>query len=229
MVDGENIPHFTESDIAFNQGNDFSKSLPFMASAIIDVDGDGKDELFLGGSVDTEDGIFAYQDGKLTALTTTLGIQKAKVASYGSLVLDVNKDGKQDLLVAREDGVWLHKNLGGQFDNTKIATMPEGSVPLSIAVADINNDGAFDMYVAGYIRKDLVEGQNIFREGYGGKSRLFVNNGDNTFKDITAEAGLENTHNTFQSVFSDMNKDGAIDLIVAQDTGHVITWKTWVI
>ncbi|MFT7373801.1 MAG: hypothetical protein ACI9T9_002501 [Oleiphilaceae bacterium] len=220
------IPNFEESVIEFNQGNDFSVSLPFLASAIIDVDGDGVEELFLGGSQNTPDGLFKFQDNTLIAIEGALGISKGKTASMGSVVLDVDNDGKQDLLVAREDGIWLHHNDGTSFSTQKLnAKMPDDTLALSIAVADLNRDGAFDMYVAGYIRKEFVEGQNIFRKGYGGSSKLFINNGDNTFTDMTEQAGLTYKHNTFQSAFIDIDRDGNEDLVVAHDTGHVVTWR----
>ena len=223
---GVEIPHFKRSDIPFAQGNDFSISLPFMASAIIDIDGDGTEELFLGGSAKSDDGLFRFQNRTLNPIKGAGGITKGKVASYGAVALDVNHDGKSDLIVAREDGIWLHLNRGSTFSNQKLPiTMPKGSVPLSVAVADLNRDGAFDLYVAGYIRHDLVEGQNIFREGYGGESRLFLNNGDNTFKDITQEAGVAYKHNTFGALFIDVDQDGLEDLVVVHDTGHVMTWK----
>jgi len=41
---GVEVPTYEESTIFFNQGNDFTVSLPFLASAIIDIDGDGTDE-----------------------------------------------------------------------------------------------------------------------------------------------------------------------------------------
>jgi hypothetical protein len=222
---GVEVPTYEESAIFFNQGNDFSVSVPFLASAIIDIDGDGTEELYLGGSNNTSDGLFKFKDNKLTAIEGASGITNS-TASLGSVVLDVDKDGQQDLLVAREDGIWLHHNNKGTFTAEKLdAIMPDGTVPLSIAIADLNRDGAFDMYVAGYIRHDLVEGQNIFREGYGGSSRLFINNGDNTFTDSTEDAGLSYKHNTFQSAFIDIDRDGKEDLIVAHDTGHVVTWR----
>jgi len=223
---GVEVPTYEESTIFFNQGNDFSISLPFLASAIIDIDGDGTEELFLGGSKNTADGLFKFENNTLTAIEGAGGITNSNSASMGSVVLDVDKDGQQDLLVAREDGIWLHHNNKGTFTAKKLdAVMPDGTVPLSIAVADLNRDGAFDMFVSGYIRHDLVEGQNIFREGYGGSSRLFINNGDNTFTDITEQAGLSYKHNTFQSAFIDIDRDGKEDLIVVHDTGHVVTWR----
>jgi len=223
---GVEVPLYDESAISFNQGNDFSVSLPFLASAIIDIDGDGTEELFLGGSKNTPDGLFKFMGNKLIAIEGAAGITNSNSASMGSLVLDVDKDGQQDLLVAREDGIWLHHNNNGTFTAKKLdATMPDGTVPVSIAVADLNRDGAFDMYVAGYIRHDLFEGQNIFREGYGGRSRLFINNGDNTFTDRTEQAGLSYKHNTFQSAFIDIDRDGKEDLVTVHDTGHVVTWR----
>ena len=222
---GVEVPFYEESVISFNQGNDFSVSLPFLASAIIDIDGDGTEELFLGGSKNTPDGLFKFEDNRLVAIEGAAGITNTS-ASMGSIVLDVDKDGQQDLLVAREDGIWLHHDNKGTFTATKLnATMPDGTVPMSIAVADLNRDGAFDMYVSGYIRHDLSEGQNIFREGYGGRSRLFINNGDNTFTDRTEQAGLSYKHNTFQSAFIDIDRDGKEDLVTVHDTGHVVTWR----
>jgi hypothetical protein len=97
---------------------------------------------------------------------------------------------------------------------------------MSVAVADLNRDGHFDLFVAGYIRLDLVEGQNIFnKEGYGGSSKLFLNNGDNTFEDATEAAGLTYKHNTFMGIFVDVDQDGFEDLVVAHDTGQVRTWQ----
>ena len=55
------------------------------------------------------------------------------------------------------------------------------------------------MYVAAYIKNRFVESQTGFNlVDYGASSLLFLNNGDNTFTDITASAGMDYIHNTFQ-------------------------------
>ena len=182
--------------------------------------------MFFGVSKNTQYVLFKFEDNRLVAIQGAGGITNSNSASMGSLVLDVDKDGQQDLLVAREDGIWLYHNNKGKFTAKKLnAIMPDDTVPMSIAVADLNRDGAFDMFVAGYIRQELVEGQNLFREGYGGSSRLFINNGDNTFTDSTEQAGLTYKHNTFQSAFIDIDRDGKEDLVTVHDTGHVVTWR----
>ena len=104
------VPHYDASDIDFDQGNDFSVTLPFMGSAIIDVDSDGVEELFLGGGRGHGDGLFTFRDGRLRAVPGAAGITKADVASFGATALDVDADGDSDLIVAREDGIWLHRN-----------------------------------------------------------------------------------------------------------------------
>ena len=130
------------------------------------------------------------------------------------------------MLVTHPEGIWLYTNNGGTFSSEKLdVEMNDQTTGLSIAVADINTDGHFDMFVAGYIKNEKIEGLNIFnKEGYGGTSELFVNNGDNTFTKETKERGLEYLHNTFQGAFGDFEGDGDLDLIVAHDTGHVRTY-----
>lgn len=222
------IPTFTAVDIPFDQSNDFSTAHPFAAGAIIDVDGDGTEEVFLGGGPGQPDAIARFVAGQFQLVADAAGVTKTDVAaSFGASVIDVDTDGRDDLLVSRTDGVWLHRNLGGSFSNEKLPLdIPDDTTPMSVAVADLNRDGHFDLYVAGYIRLDLVEGQNIFnKEGYGGSSRLFINRGDNTFDDVTEAAGLTYKHNTFMGIFVDIDKDGLEDLVVAHDTGQVRTWR----
>lgn len=227
-TDGVTIPTFTTVEIPFDQGNDFSTAHPFAAGAIIDMDGDGTEELFLGGGPGQSDALLRYADGAFQMIDDTAGISKADTAaSFGASVIDTDGDGRDDLIVSRTDGVWLHRNLGNKFANEKLPlAIPDDTTPMSVGVADLNRDGHFDLFVAGYIRLDLVEGQNIFNKaGYGGSSRLFMNRGDNTFEDVTDEAGLAYVHNTFMGIFVDVDEDGYEDLVVAHDTGQVRTWR----
>ena len=225
---GVSIPQYTAVEIPFVQGNDFTKAHPFAASAIIDIDNDGTEELFLGGGPGQSDALLRYTDGAFEMIENVAGIEKAaESASFGATVIDTDGDGYNDLLVSRTDGVWLHQNNGGTFSTMKLPLdIPNDTTPMSVAIADLNRDGHFDLFLAGYIRFDLVEGQNIFnKEGYGGSSRLYMNRGDNTFTDVTDAAGLTYKHNTFMGIFVDIDRDGFEDLVVAHDTGQVRTWR----
>ncbi len=227
-TDGVDIPGYSTLEIPFDQSNDFSTAHPFAASAIIDIDNDGIEELFLGGGPGQLDGLFRFADGSFQEIPSVAGpVKTMESASFGASVIDTDGDGLDDLIVSRTDGVWLHRNQGHSFSNEKLPLdIPVNTTPLSVGVADLNRDGHFDLFVAGYIRLDLVEGQNIFnKKGYGGSSRLFLNRGDNTFEDVTDKAGLTYVHNTFMGIFVDIDQDGFEDLVVAHDTGQVRTWK----
>jgi len=225
-TEGVEIPTFTASDIPFDQTHDDSTTLPFPGSAIIDIDGDGTEEVFLAGSRTQQDGLFRFKDDAFSAIEDSGITKKEGEATNGATVLDVDNDGDDDLIVARTDGIWLHSNDGGKFSTERLAVeMDDDTTALSVGVADLNRDGHFDMFVGGYIRKDLVEGQNIFNKvNYGGSSELFLNNGDNSFTKITEKAGLKYKHNTFMGIFVDVDEDSHEDLVVVHDTGQVRTW-----
>ena len=226
-IDESLIPTFAPVALEFTHQFD-SGSLPVTGSCIIDIDGDRVPELFLGGGKNQGDAIFRFADGRFTAIENCVGIGKTlSDANYGVATIDVDSDGDSDLFIARDSGVTLYTNDGGTFSGKAVdIVFDEKSTPLSFAFADLNRDGAVDMYVATYLPKAKMEGMNIFnKENYGSNSLLLLNNGDNTFTDITDEAGMRYTHNTFQGVFVDIDGDNEQDLVVAHDTGQVKTWK----
>jgi len=223
---GETDLSFQPIAVDHSQKMDLDTSLPFVGSAPIDIDGDGVDEIFFGGGNLQEDRFFKYTPSGLKdigslGLTKTMGI-----TTYGAAVIDTNRDGKKDIFIARDDGVYLYTNNGQGFDGVKIDfPLDSKSVPLSIATADINKDGAVDLYISNYISEQFVEGETIFNKPYGGYSNLLLNNGDNTFTDITKSSGLFQQHNTFTSVFVDLDNDLNQDLVIAHDTGHVKIYR----
>jgi len=222
------VPTFKEVEFPFTHEHNKEESLPFTASAVIDIENDGTEEVFIGGGYNQQDGLFAFKEGKFIDISSNRGLTKQdNDTTFGSVAIDINGDGHSDLIVARESGVYLYTNKDGKFSGQNLnVPLDKKSVPLSVAVSDINRDGHFDMYVSGYIKLGLVEGQNIFnKEGYGGTSAMLLNNGDNTFRNITKEAGLYYLHNSFQAVFIDLDNDLLEDLVVAHDTGQVRTWK----
>jgi len=212
---------FSAAELPFAHEADLKNSLPFLASAAIDIDGDGQDELFLGGGDRQADQFFAFKNGEFVPLNITL--DKGDIdATHGAVTLDMDNDGDTDLLVARESGIWYHENQGGRFGSVNLdLPLAENTTPLSIGLADINQDGLADMYVSGYIKIELTEGETNFSNGYGGYSYLFLNEGGGKWKDISKTAGVWRQHNTFIGLFADLDNDLDSDLIIAQDTGKV--------
>lgn len=224
---GVDIPTFDEQTIDFVPTYDAKKTIPFTASAVIDIDGDGVEEIFLGGGINQGDAFFQFENGSFVDITSQTGWSKSTPDNtFGSVALDLDSDGDTDLLITRQSGVWVYTNTRGKFSGVKLdLDFDKESVPLSVAVSDLNRDGLFDMYVTGYIARKYVEGETIFNQVYGGVSSLYINKGNNKFANITHESGLYYQHNTFQGIFIDVDGDSLEDLVVAHDTGTVKTWK----
>ena len=65
------IPTFNEQSIDFVPTYDGTKTLPFTAGAIVDIDGDGIEELFLGGGIDQQDACLLYTSPSPRDLSTS--------------------------------------------------------------------------------------------------------------------------------------------------------------
>jgi enediyne biosynthesis protein E4 len=96
----------------------------------------------------------------------------------------------------------LYRNNGdGTFTDVtgKAGVGAEGLFGMGVAVGDYDNDGFPDLLVLGY-----------------GRSILYHNNGDGTFADVTARAGLENSGRWASSAaWFDYDNDGRLDLVIA--------------
>ncbi len=221
------LPSYERQTLDHNHNYNGTDFLPVIGSAVVDVNNDGVSEIILGGGENQSDMFFGFSDGGLKSIGN-LGVSKAgKDVTYGISVIDIDSDGDNDLLFARESGGHKCLNNSGQFSCQPINLhLNEESRPISYALGDINKDGYIDLYVSAYLTRSKMEGQTIFKqENYGGTSKFLFNNGDNTFRDATKEVGLHYVHNAFVGVFIDIDRDLDLDLVVAHDTGEVKTWK----
>ncbi|MEZ6008951.1 MAG: FG-GAP-like repeat-containing protein [Planctomycetota bacterium] len=118
----------------------------------------------------------------------------------GIAVADVDLDGRLDVYFSNQVGSnHLYRNLGqARFeDKTKIAGVDlQAATGVSATFADVDNDGDPDLYVT------------TTRDG----NRLFRNDGDWKFTDVTQEAGLAYSGHSSAAVFFDYDNDGALDL-----------------
>lgn len=194
---------------------------PFTGAAVIDVDGDGKFEIFVGGGEGQRDALLSYRNGRLVNVEHGTGLSST-TATYGVTSIDMDADGDTDLIVARNDGVYLYLNDGGRFLERRIAVdLPVNSVPLSVAVADIDRDGDGDLYISVFVDFPSFRSATFNDPTHAKLNRMLLNNGDLTFTDITASSGTAGKQNTFVSVFVDLDADGWQDLVVGQNTGEV--------
>ena len=228
-IAAEKIPKFKSIPLDFTHKYRGDTSLPIAPSALIDIDNDNVDEVFFGGGMDQEDAIYAYRDHAFVLISEEVGLAKKgnTTTTLGAISADMDNNGFSDLVLGREDGLYIYYNTDGVFTIQKIETpINKKSTPAGITVGDIDKDGDLDIFLSTYLKKELMEGQNIFeRYDYGATSELLLNNGDNTFASITKQAGLEYVHNTFQGVLVDIDNDSWLDLVVVHDTGEARTYK----
>ena len=208
-VPEEEIPVFESVNFPFTNKFNSDKTLPLMGASLIDVNNDGVDEVFVGGGLGQQDGLFSYNGAAFEKSNFTLPASPETVSTYGAVSFDLDSDGNTDLFLSTNEGLFWYRNTGDSFESSKVAIpFNEKSICAGVTFGDINRDGHADMFVANYIKKAKMEGQTIFKDfSYGSSSLLMLNNGDNTFRDATEEYGLTYIHNTFMGIFVDMDKD----------------------
>ena len=227
-VPSEEIPTFTKVDFDFKNNFEESSSLPLMASALIDLENDGVDEVFVGGGLMDADAIYRYDGDEFINVSSEISLpEKSDGVTYGAVSFDLDDNGYTDLILSGDYGVrWLRRSEDG-FETIDLKVpLNSKSSAATTTIGDIDNDGDADIFLSAYIRKDQMEGQTIFKDpNYGASSILLQNNGDQSFTDVTKAYGLSYVHNTFQGVLVDVDKDGFLDLVVAYDTGEARTYK----
>jgi hypothetical protein len=149
----------------------------------------------------------------------------------GVALLDYNNDGLLDIFLVnggritapmqepenfdRHDPKYWNRlyrqNKDGSFtdvtEQAGLASAGDGNYGMGVAVGDYDNDGYPDLYVTSY-----------------GKNILYHNNGDGTFTDVTAKAGVAGGGWSVSAGFFDYDNDGKLDLFVTRymdwDTKH---------
>jgi enediyne biosynthesis protein E4 len=206
--------------------------------AWIDYDNDGFADLyFVNGAPGAADVLYHNnRDGTFTDVT-----ERAKVAGNGNrayktgvAVGDYDNDGFLDLYVtALGPNILFRNNHDGTFtDVTAAAGVAGGPGEWSTSTGffDFDRDGDLDLYVTNYLdaRMDDNPYCGFRRQGYrmycnptmfdGVADRLFRNNGDGTFTDVSKQAGIANPAGKGLGVtFCDFDRDGDTDIYVAND------------
>ena len=194
-----------------------------------DVDGDGDDDMFLGGAAGfAGQMIINHGQGQFQAVDVKSSVWELDKAAedMGALLADIDGDKDLDLYVVSggveceaEDTV-LHDRLylndgRGNFTRASDETIDASAHSGSVAVAcDYDNDGDLDLFVGGRV----IPGQYPLGPG----SRL-LRNGGGRFEDVTSELApaLNNSDMVTGAVWSDIDQDGWSDLVVTCEYGPV--------
>jgi enediyne biosynthesis protein E4 len=180
-------------------------------------------------------------DGTFTDMAEKAGVTNDRWG-VGVAVGDYDNDGWPDLYVTNVGKNRLyHNNHDGTFtDMAEKAGVALGTWSTSPTFGDYDGDGRLDLFVPGYTRYDFNDppavgsksvvsntcqyrGVSVFcgpRGLKGEHDHLFHNNGDGTFTDVSAKAGVADAPGYYGlvSLFADLNGDGKPELLVANDS-----------
>jgi enediyne biosynthesis protein E4 len=175
------------------------------------------------------------EDGTFVDMTEQAGVTGMPQNSYsmGVAVGDYDNDGFEDLYVTNYGANTLyHNNRNGTFtDVTRAAGVAASGWSASAGFFDEDNDGRLDLFVTRYVNWSFQNNRYCgekkpgFRaychpDNYEGIANiLYHNNGDGTFTDVSAKAGVANSGGKGLGLsFADYDDDGFVDVYVANDS-----------
>jgi hypothetical protein len=215
--------------------------------AVFDYNNDGHLDIFFTNGADIESlkktspkysNRLFENDGKghFTDVTTKAGLAGT---GYDDAVAigDYDKDGREDIFVGGVHGNHLYHNDGGTFTEVTVkAGLTASNDPqygplwtVGAAWVDVNNDGLLDLFVVNYLAWDpkteasceVAPAKLDYCHPKFYKptpNQLFLNNGDGTFRDISAESGIRAHAGKGMGVgVADYDSDGLQDIFVTND------------
>ena len=189
-------------------------------------------------------------DGTFDDVTVSSGIARMRRGyGHGVAVADVDNDGHPDLFITRWRQYNLLRNRGdGTFEDVteRWGLGGDRDWPTSAAFADLDNDGDLDLYVCHYLVWDEVHpvlcdrvtmsSKAVLSEpnqrynycsprSFGARPDHLFRNDGGRFTDVTAAAGIVDTHGrSFGVIAVDVDGDHLVDLFVSNDTTANYLW-----
>jgi hypothetical protein len=211
-----------------NEFNDFDRErlIPKMLStegphiAVADVNGDGLDDVFIGGAKEQpRQLLIQQQDGKFIAQQQRVFDADLASEDIGAVFFDANGDGSPDLYVvsggnefsdrspALQDRLYLNDG-GGNFRKAEGHLPTEYASGSRVVPADYDGDGDVDLFVGGRVVP--------WRYGISPRSALLRNDGRGHFADVTERLApeLAETGMVTDAVWQDVDGDRRLDLVV---------------
>lgn len=224
------------------QGEKFKINLYDHGSAVAvgDYDGDGHDDIYLvnqlgGNALYRNNGTGAFEDR-----TQEAGVEVGDRICVSATFADYDNDGRQDLFVTsvRGGNILFHNEGNGRFrDVTKEAGLQHVGHSQSAVFFDFDKDGYLDLLVLNTAKWTesnpepkgrYFPGKTTYFETAGSEKEhnlLYRNNGDGTFRDVTARSGLKGLGWGADAAVFDYDGDGYLDVAITNMFGRAQLYR----
>lgn len=198
-------------------------SLPIATQTAVwaDIDNDGFLDLFIGNELGPSRLYHNKGDGTFEDISQAAGVDRVAF-SKGVVAGDYDNDGFMDLYVSNlgGDNFLYHNNHDRTFTEVgKLAGVQAPWMSFATWFFDYDNDGFPDLFVTSYymspeenLRSQLGLPHNVET------LKLYHNQGNGTFRDVTADVGLDRVFNPMGANFGDIDNDGFLDFYLGTGT-----------
>ena len=224
------VPSFKETNTGFSHQYRGHIAQTVLDIVAFDPIGDGTQAIAVTGGEGQKDALLVYKNGSFVDLEQDFATGgEAEDISYAMAAADIDGDGREELIVGRQSGVYIYSRSPDQTKKmleTRIdIDLPADAVPVGIAAADTTKSGFPDLFISTFIDHRKHSTANFNDPAKRVTNAFWRNNGDGTFTDATEKSGLDLHHNTFAGLFVDMNANGYEDLVLSTNTAQAYVFE----
>lgn len=200
--------------------------------AVGDINNDGLPDIYFAATTGKNKLFLNLGDLKFKDISRQAGVDGRFGITTGVSFVDINNDGFLDIYVCksgeqssayRTNQLFVNNGKLGFFDMADQYGLDDASFSNQAYFFDMDKDGDLDMYLVNHpidwlnANKIMTGDQERNGFDYNASDKLYRNNGNGKYEDITTEAGIKNRSWGLSASIGDFNNDGWPDIYVAND------------